>query len=68
MKKTLMAAALTLPASAALAHPEAVVAPQMDVEVITQDMAGAAADSWVVPGIFALILILVLSGGGVVDT
>ncbi len=67
MKTKLIAvSALTISAGAVFAGTtgtQTETTPQMEVEVITQDMAGAMTDSWVVPGIFALILILVLSGG-----
>ena len=60
MKKTLLIAALTLPATTALAGTEAT--PQMDVQVITQGV-GSMEQSWLVPLVFLGILLLVLSGG-----
>ena len=64
MKKALLIAALTLPATTALAGTEA--APQMDVQVITQGV-GSMEQSWLVPAVFLGILLLVMSGGAGVD-
>ncbi|HHL20522.1 MAG TPA: hypothetical protein ENJ52_03235 [Aliiroseovarius sp.] len=61
MKKALLIAALTLPATTALAGTEA--APQMDVQMITQGV-GSIEQSWLVPVVFLGILLLVMSGAG----
>ena len=60
MKKALLIAALTLPATTAMAGTTAT--PQLDAQVITQGV-GSMEQSWLVPVVFLGILLLVLSGG-----
>lgn len=60
MKNLLLATAIALPATAAMAGTEA--QPQMDVTVISQGAATSMDQGWLVPTTFLLILLLVLSG------
>ena len=65
MKKALAAAALALAATSANAG--SADAPKMDVTVISQSASGGMSQGWIVPMVFAGLLIVLLgnaAGGG----
>ena len=62
MKKTLLAAAFAMAATSAVAGTEA--QPSMDVTVITQNAAGAMSQEWLIPSIFAVLLVILVGGMG----